>query len=459
MVGPSADGQAMLILVSDRHEPAPAPHHTPTSHGAAGVVLGADAGRPGEAASGAASEPAASGDVALPPVLPTVPVSPLGWGGAPPNAPPWAPLAAPPLATPPLAAHAPAGLRAGLQALGVDRDDDPPVSDPYYRPDLAPVRPRLSPFALASVLVATLLSPLGVGLAATVELPDPARMALGASSIACALVAIGLGWAGRREVEGDPRRRSGFGLATAGMVVGLVLAVGWTTAFGVLELAERDRVARHDDEAGVYTREARSDRRGAGSSGSSGSSGSGSSGGSGSPGSGSPGSGGPRPVLPPTGTVPKDTATRKEGTVTIVEVGYAVGSFEKELQQQREEAEKAHEQFVLMVTIARCKPCEAFLAALKDPRMQVAMAGARLVRVDGEVFRKELEDLRYPLRGYPAFFLTQPDLLPRDGIDGGEWDEDIPENITPVMGPFLKGTYTKRRTEFRIAPRAGGVRL
>ncbi len=48
-----------------------------------------------------------------------------------------------------------------------------------------------------------------------------------------------------------------------------------------------------------------------------------------------------------------------------------------------------------------------------------------------------------------------PDLRPRDGIDGGEWDADVPENMAPVLGAFVQGTLTKRRTPWQALPSAG----
>ena len=77
--------------------------------------------------------------------------------------------------------------------------------------------------------------------------------------------------------------------------------------------------------------------------------------------------------------------------------------------------------------------------------MQQALRDVRLVRVDLEVFREELERLRIPTRLYPGFFMIGPDTRPVDAIHGGEWDEDVAENIAPVLGSFVRGQYTERR--------------
>jgi hypothetical protein len=68
-----------------------------------------------------------------------------------------------------------------------------------------------------------------------------------------------------------------------------------------------------------------------------------------------------------------------------------------------------------------------------------------LVRVDLNVFGDELKQLRMPTNLYPAFFLLGPDNRPIDAVHGGEWDDDVAENIAPVLGAFVRGEYKKRR--------------
>ena len=37
----------------------------------------------------------------------------------------------------------------------------------------------------------------------------------------------------------------------------------------------------------------------------------------------------------------------------------------------------------------------------------------------------------------------------------GEWDDDIPVNIAPVLGPFVRGNLTKRREPWHPPPGSG----
>ena len=70
-------------------------------------------------------------------------------------------------------------------------------------------------------------------------------------------------------------------------------------------------------------------------------------------------------------------------------------------------------------------------------------------------FHEELESLRVPCDRFPGFFLLGPDLGPRDGIDGGEWDDDVARNIAPVLGAFVRGTYATRREGWKPLPGTG----
>ena len=43
-------------------------------------------------------------------------------------------------------------------------------------------------------------------------------------------------------------------------------------------------------------------------------------------------------------------------------------------------------------------------------------------------------------------------------IHGGEWDDDIPPNIAPVLGAFVRGKYGTRRYPWQPLP-GSGMRL
>jgi hypothetical protein len=73
------------------------------------------------------------------------------------------------------------------------------------------------------------------------------------------------------------------------------------------------------------------------------------------------------------------------------------------------------------------------------------------------VFDEELTQLKLPHDVYPAFYLLDARLRPLDSIHGGEWDDDIAENIAPVLGAFVQGNYRNRR--YHSSPTSLSIRL
>lgn len=160
----------------------------------------------------------------------------------------------------------------------------------------------------------------------------------------------------------------------------------------------------------------------------------------------------PGPPLPTLSTV----ATI--GTITVIDVASGVASLSDELRAQRVAA-AAHDQKLVIETVrSACPPCEGVAEALGDARMQKALGGVRLVRIDRDQFHEDLQELKIPADKVPSFFLLDSDLRVLDAVAGDEWDEDLAANIAPVLGSFVRGTYTKRRTPWK-APRPSGTIL
>jgi hypothetical protein len=267
--------------------------------------------------------------------------------------------------------------------------------------------------AVASVLVALLAGPLG------------------------ALLAIILGLFARTSLDRPGERARGQALATLGIVLGIVLLPAWGGLVGyyAYRRALREQ-ARMEDES-EEPREA-------------------------TPPSGSPHRQHPHVLLPPTqgpsapaGPLEPSPRISQEGAITLVDLGGATTSLADELARQRAEAARARETLVVMTTAAGCDPCRGVDTSLADPRMQAALAKVRLVRVDVRTFEEDLESLRIPQLKIPGFYLLRLDLTPKDGIDGGEWDDDIPKNIAPVLGAFVREKYTRRRERWTPLPATG----
>jgi len=165
----------------------------------------------------------------------------------------------------------------------------------------------------------------------------------------------------------------------------------------------------------------------------------------------------PSPGTGTTETLEVRTTETHVGAVTVVDIGLSEPSLDAALRKQRSIAEREGHKLVLQTTSSRCRPCQGVAAALSDPKMQTALTGVRLVRVDVRDFHEELTDLGIPHESIPGFFFLGTDMSPRDGIHGGEWDDDVADNIAPVVGPFVRGTYTRRRHPY-LAPRGPSPR-
>ena len=141
--------------------------------------------------------------------------------------------------------------------------------------------------------------------------------------------------------------------------------------------------------------------------------------------------------------------TTAVGNVVLVEIGPEVASLQTELTRQRAMALEQGQALLVWLTVPDCPPCNGVAAALTDTRLRNALGRARLVRVDATIFAAELAELGLPLDVFPGFALLGTNNRPVDYLNGGEWDEDLPSRIAPVLGPFLRGRLERRRRPWR----------
>jgi hypothetical protein len=163
-----------------------------------------------------------------------------------------------------------------------------------------------------------------------------------------------------------------------------------------------------------------------------------------------------RPPARRPGDASREEATRSTsiGKLTLVDPGTDVKSLVTLILSQRALADAEQQKLVLWVTAVDCAPCNGVSVALGTRRLQEALSGVRLLRVDAADFRAELLKLGIPVEVMPGFALIDPAGAPADYVNGGEWDADIPENIAPVLGAFVRGTYRTRRNPWS-GPRRG----
>ena len=88
-----------------------------------------------------------------------------------------------------------------------------------------------------------------------------------------------------------------------------------------------------------------------------------------------------------------------------------------------------------------CKPCAAIKKSLDDPRMKAAFKGTYVVQLDIDAWGKKLTAAGFHSSAIPVFFTIDDEGKPTGRtIDGGAWEEDIPENMAPPLDRFFHGT-------------------
>ena len=230
----------------------------------------------------------------------------------------------------------------------------------------------------------------------------------------------------RRQLEhSDTEHTLGYAIATAGLGLGIVLSLAWGFVGACVLVSERHRIDPPAPVATLLEPQRQLSTQGSSSS---------------------------PPGPTPTWVAPRLTRTASVGSIAVVDVGLSVSSLAEELRNQGAQAAKAGKTLLVMTTTTACNRCRGVDGSLRDPSMQVALARVLLVRVDREAFEEDSERLHIPTDRFPGFFLLSPNGTPRDGIDGGEWDDDIAANIAPVLGAFVRGKYKLRRQGFHRAP-------
>lgn len=86
-----------------------------------------------------------------------------------------------------------------------------------------------------------------------------------------------------------------------------------------------------------------------------------------------------------------------------------------------------------------CGPCKRFRATLPDAQVQAALAKATLIKVNVDEDAQELAG-RYGVQAVPTFVKLNAQLEPVAVISSDKWDEDVAENIAPVMHQLVATT-------------------
>jgi hypothetical protein len=235
-----------------------------------------------------------------------------------------------------------------------------------------------------------------------------------------AVPAIVLGVVARRDAERTGGPGTGTGLATAGIVTGAIGAVLTLVWVGIAALALI---------AGAATSEA-------------------------------------TPVAPSPSVAPSSTAAPAEGdpasegtaaapaasaeivstTIDVVALVPSPTRLREQLKEELRAAQARGETLLVQTSAAWAPVCSEIDVSLGDKRMEAALAKVRLVRVDVDGFESDLKTMRMYEGSVPWFYLLDAKTArPLDAIGADEWDDNVPENMAPVLGAFVKGKYGTRR--------------
>jgi hypothetical protein len=158
------------------------------------------------------------------------------------------------------------------------------------------------------------------------------------------------------------------------------------------------------------------------------------------------------PVIANDGSV-EATWTRRLGHVLLTDVGDGVNSLSVTLEEQASLTHAKGRVPVVWLVAPECRRCDDVAGALKHPRLQRALSRSVLIRVDASQFGAELVDLQVPINDLPGFVLLSREGTPIDYLHAGEWEEDVPLEIAPVLENFIEHEPLRRRFPWRGGPR------
>ena len=296
----------------------------------------------------------------------------------------------------------------GLRHDGPTPPEDGPTPAPPPEGPLAAVVPDAEPIprpppddgAIASVILGVLSV---VGCLAWLGLP------LG-------VPAILLGARAHKDIRRSAGLRAGYGLATAGIVLGSIGSTLFFAWLGVVSVAvvrstaERTLAAPPAASAAVA-----------------------------------------EPIMG-TDALERRTTTAPapdDSSTHVLELHPSTGSLQTQLATQAVAAHRSGETLLVETTAQRCVPCAEVATAASDSQVLQALKKVRFVRVDVGEFRDELKGLRMSEPAVPWFYLIDVRGRPSDAISADEWDENEPGNIAPVLSAFVRGTLRSRRQSWR----------
>lgn len=134
------------------------------------------------------------------------------------------------------------------------------------------------------------------------------------------------------------------------------------------------------------------------------------------------------------------TAFAPTSDFTLVRLYPKDGTLQSQLAAEVEKAKTLGQRPFVEFDATWCPPCLAITTSLaaKDPLMMSAYRGVYLIHLDADEWGWEHPELGLVTKSIPAFFaIDSTGKASGEMITGGAWQEDIPENIAPVLTKFF----------------------
>jgi hypothetical protein len=122
----------------------------------------------------------------------------------------------------------------------------------------------------------------------------------------------------------------------------------------------------------------------------------------------------------------------------IVDLPPSAGALTDALAREVVRAREAGLRPYLEVSATWCLPCRKLKAALVDPRMQKALAGTYIIRIEYDAWEKQFAAANLKVAHIPVFFELAQDGHPTGkSIDAEAWVKDEPEEMAPALKTFF----------------------
>ncbi|OUR92027.1 hypothetical protein A9Q81_17250 [Gammaproteobacteria bacterium 42_54_T18] len=132
-----------------------------------------------------------------------------------------------------------------------------------------------------------------------------------------------------------------------------------------------------------------------------------------------------------------DESLMKFSIVDLVKNG---GSLKKQVDDHLIVASELNRVPFVQVTAEWCQPCLDLRKAMGHELMLNAFESTYIIRVDYDHWEDELPEIGLYIGSVPVFYgLNAEGRATNYSVNGGDWEEDTPDNIAPILRRYFLG--------------------